>query len=321
MSTLSGLASKGEKGKLKYQSLDINNLYRASRGESSEKQQQKSTPAFKYGMQSLGRVPSARRPPANLPSIKSEHSGTDAAVSLVPSGGPGWGKQDSATPSTSAPPSTTSTTTNCNASSPSPANIPLTAHQAAIALPVTTTIPPPTKHSSSSVTSAATDKSWSSVMSGNDMIHPPPYQSPQFQHEFPSLSAGDAGQTRSVTDTQYGPGPSLRPQTEGSWMQGGSRANSDTIPRSNSAPLGAPPQLSAQVGLTHQPLPPQYHGILPNFMFRGNTAANGHGTSTVANAPPLVMNNNRNRVEARPAPVQRASDAPEEVARRPIIKE
>ncbi|KAK9737368.1 BAT2 N-terminus [Popillia japonica] len=323
MSTLSGLASKGEKGKLKYQSLDINNLYRASRGESSEKQQQKSAPTFKYGMQSLGRVPSARRPPANLPSIKSEHSGTDAAVSLVPSGGPGWGKQDSVTPSTSTTPSTTSTTTNCNANSPSPANIPLTAHQAAIALPVTTTNPPPTKHSTSSVTPAATDKSWSSVMSGNDMIHPPPYQSPQFQHEFPSLSAGDGGgQARSGTsDTQYGPGPSLRPQTEGSWMQGGSRANADPLPRSNSAPLGPPPQLSAQAGLAHQALPPQYHGILPNFMFRGNAATNGHGTSTVANAPPLVMNNNRNRVENRPASIQRATDTPEEVSRRPIIKE
>lgn len=76
-------------------------------GESSEKQQQKSTLPLKHGMQSLGRVPSARRPPANLPSIKSEHSGTDAAVSLVPSG-PGWGKQEPSTSSTSTTPSTVS---------------------------------------------------------------------------------------------------------------------------------------------------------------------------------------------------------------------
>lgn len=41
-------------------------------------------------MQSLGKVPSARRPPANLPSLKSEHSSSDPAVSLVPSGGSGW---------------------------------------------------------------------------------------------------------------------------------------------------------------------------------------------------------------------------------------
>lgn len=56
-------------------------------------------------MQSLGKVPTARRPPANLPSLKSEHTGSDAAVSLVPSGGAGWGKQDQ--PST--PTNTTST--------------------------------------------------------------------------------------------------------------------------------------------------------------------------------------------------------------------
>lgn len=31
MSTLSGIVSKGEKGKTKYQSIDINSLYRSSR--------------------------------------------------------------------------------------------------------------------------------------------------------------------------------------------------------------------------------------------------------------------------------------------------
>lgn len=46
-------------------------------------------------MQILGKVPNARRPPANLPSLKSEHSGSEAAVPLVPPGGPGWGKQES----------------------------------------------------------------------------------------------------------------------------------------------------------------------------------------------------------------------------------
>lgn len=48
-------------------------------------------------MQSLGKVPSARRAPVNLPSIKSEHSGNDTAVSLVPSGGAGWGNKDANT--------------------------------------------------------------------------------------------------------------------------------------------------------------------------------------------------------------------------------
>jgi hypothetical protein len=51
--------------------------------------------------------------------------------------------------------------------------------------------------------------------------HPPSFlahQSPQFQHEFPKLSSGDgqapATGQKGGSDTQYGPGPSLRPQSE-----------------------------------------------------------------------------------------------------------
>ena len=53
-------------------------------------------PAFsvprQHGLQSLGKVSSAARrmpPPANLPSLKSEHSGNDPSISLVPAGGSG----------------------------------------------------------------------------------------------------------------------------------------------------------------------------------------------------------------------------------------
>lgn len=93
-----------------------------------------------------------------------------------------------------------------------------------------------------------------------------------------SLSSGDGGTTttgthttagNNTTEIQYGPGPSLRPQTEGSWIQGGSRPVSSSIAdgpsRSNSSgPLAAPPQLPVQVG--QQPLPPQFRGVLPPFV-------------------------------------------------------
>lgn len=106
MSTQSGTTSKGEKGKSKFQSLDINSLYRVSRGETLEQHQQKSTLPRKHGMQSLGKVPSARRPPANLPSLKSEFNNTDPAVCLVPTGGSGWATTKETTTSSS----TTTTT-------------------------------------------------------------------------------------------------------------------------------------------------------------------------------------------------------------------
>jgi hypothetical protein len=56
---------------------------------------------------------------------------------------------------------------------------------------------------------------------GEGGAHPPSFlahQSPQFQHEFPKLSSGDgqapATGQKGGSDTQYGPGPSLRPQSE-----------------------------------------------------------------------------------------------------------
>lgn len=302
-------------------------------------------------MQILGKVPNARRPPANLPSLKSEHSGSDAAVSLVPSGGPGWGKQD--TPSTSAT-TTTSPATTTLTTTPTPTPVTTVssvgAHQAAIAIPVTSPVAnkqPPVQSSSVVQPAATVDKSWSAVMAGADLLgHPPPYQSPQFQHEFPSLSADGsvvATTQRGGTDVQYGPGPSLRPQTEGSWMQGGSRTATGAAQaaeagqgtaKANSGQLAGPPQLLVPAGhgampQPHQHIPPpQFRGLLPPFMCRGNFPPNGHGSSTFQTVTnPL---SGRGRFPGPGAQIPQEGRGPpragppaevDELAHRPIIKE
>ncbi|XP_074028927.1 no circadian temperature entrainment isoform X2 [Leptinotarsa decemlineata] len=333
MSTLPGQASKGEKTKSKYQSLDINNLYRVSRGENLEKQQQKSANVYvRHGMQSLGKVPSARRAPVNLPSLKAEHSGSDAAVPLVPPGAQGWGKQDSNTtqqpntPTSHSPPQN-STAPSSNANQQNTQQI--SPHQAAIALPVTTTIPPhPHKQLTPTAQPVPADKLWSSVMTGQEVPQPPLYQSPQFQHEFPSLSAGDGVPTRTGSDApQYPSGLSLRPQTEGSWTQGGQKsvgaqgAENSGSGRPGPAHQGSPPQLSVQVGQQQQPFPPQIRGVMPSFMCKGSNFQQGPGTG---NQNPSTLPTSINGRGGRPLdnrPPRLAERDGEEVAPRPIIKE
>ncbi|CAG2170186.1 unnamed protein product [Oppiella nova] len=88
MSAVSGLTSKGEnKSKQKYQSLNINNLYKGKSLETT-----KTSVAPKHGLQTLGKVGAGRRmpPPANLPSLKSQTT-TTPNITLVPTGGQGWG--------------------------------------------------------------------------------------------------------------------------------------------------------------------------------------------------------------------------------------
>ncbi|XP_066588319.1 protein PRRC2A-like isoform X2 [Prorops nasuta] len=328
MSTLSGIVSKGEKGKSKFQSLDINSLYRESRGESLEQHQQKNTLPRKHGMQSLGKVPSARRPPANLPSLKSETSSSDPAVSLVPSGGSGWATtKDPASPTVSS-----TTTTAVSALDTTTTNSPLApcAPGTAISAPQHPPLPGQQGPSQSLHPSDASNKSsWSAIMSrsGDAMVGYAglvgggrggraalglsflAHQSPQFQHEFPSLSgqpsasvstqsliqqssttsnaisvtvqhhsllqqqpyshnhsggvSGGPQQQQALSrelNAQYGPGPSLRPQTEGSWIQGGSRTGSGAGAAtagsgngSTQAVQGPPMNISGQGGHSEGP--------------------------------------------------------------------
>ncbi|XP_020288922.1 protein PRRC2C-like isoform X4 [Pseudomyrmex gracilis] len=301
MSTLSGIVSKGEKGKSKFQSLDINSLYRVSRGESLEPHQQKNTLPRKHGMQSLGKVPSARRPPANLPSLKSETSSSDPAVSLVPSGGSGWATTKDST-------SSTTTTTTVATSLDNTTTVSSTA-QCTTGTTVSTSLqsllPGQQNVSQTPFLDQTSNKSsWSAIMSrsGDAVVGYAglvggakggrgalglsflAHQSPQFQHEFPSLSGqpsvsvstqsqtqqssttsnaisvavhqsllqqqpyshnhsggapGNQQQSNRELNAQYGPGPSLRPQTEGSWIQGGSRTASGAAPTTPAAGPGS----------------------------------------------------------------------------------
>ncbi|XP_011881857.1 PREDICTED: protein PRRC2C isoform X7 [Vollenhovia emeryi] len=351
MSTLSGIVSKGEKGKSKFQSLDINSLYRVSRGESLEPHQQKNTLPRKHGMQSLGKVPSARRPPANLPSLKSETSSSDPAVSLVPSGGSGWATTKDSTSST------TTTTTTVATALDNTTTVSSTAQCAA-----GTTVSPalhsllPTQQNASQppfLDQTNNKSSWSAIMSRSGDGGTP----------------GNQQQSNRELNAQYGPGPSLRPQTEGSWIQGGSRTAGGPVPVTSAGPgngntpagqglplnipvsgghtqegpgggrqnLGQSPNMGAGPGGQHNAVNNQgsapssgshqigpnlhhYRGLIPPFMYRSNFPAGfsaQFSSNSGSNSPRPRFNHPLDRFP----PPQRDRVAEEEIMTRPIIKE
>ncbi|XP_046404098.1 LOW QUALITY PROTEIN: uncharacterized protein LOC124169510 [Ischnura elegans] len=286
MSTLSGLATKGEKGKSKFQSLDINSLYR---GESLEPAQK--TILRKHGMQSLGRVPCARRAPANLPSLKAETSGADPPVSLVPSGGTGWGSKP---PGEGTAPSATPASTQV----PGPAAVAALLPPATLPLTSSTTQPTsqtpiPQSRQPQPVTGpvggAATEFPQLSGSPGTDGVA----NSATSAGNSVSGATPTGPKSGTVTgvDVQYGPGPSLRPQSMVGDGLGARGAGLGALPTGPSTPLGqtpvvgpgsggvvpggvggAAPMPSAGVGAAAgggggagAPFP----GIMPHFMYRG----------------------------------------------------
>lgn len=176
-------------------------------------------------MQSLGKVPSARRAPqpVNLPSLKSE-SGSSTPETItqpVQNPNPGWtgSAPEANATNKSAPslqPAASSVVAVTTAQVSNPVVVPATLMQAA-------------------------------PSNGRPLDQQNVRRSTKFQQDFPSLTSETASvpQTKKLAPTgslqqtaavvppseiarqdspqpqQYGPGPSLRPQTEGSWVQGG----------------------------------------------------------------------------------------------------
>ena len=218
------------KSKSKFQSLNINNLYQGAASRPQSK-----GPPQKHGLQSLGKVPTARRAPANLPSVKSEKGGNDPTVVLVPTGG-GWaskegeegrleGREGSREPQ------------------------------------------PPAKEEEKTPPRPQQPLSWAGTVTGGSGG-----SRPKLGSNFPALP-GETGRPEEANsssaeapapDPAYGPGPSLRPQAFANWAAGGKVPGGPPTEAGEGPPAVQP----------HKPVPPpaaraaptQYKSIMPGFM-------------------------------------------------------
>lgn len=234
MSDRFGLKVKESAGKTKYSSLNLNQTYKGTKVETKT-----SSGTARHGLQSLGKVGASRRipPPANLPSLKSENSGNDPTVSLVPSGGGGWGsakeKPSETTPAAASqaiPPSSTPSQTNVPSSQQ-----PLLQPQRPIP-PPSHPQPVQTQSQSSGQTQnqpakqqESQAKTWGTVSSneaggqGRSYSH---QEMPYFNREFPVLGGGNSGERppqpseiKEQPPTQYGQKQIMRNTHEPPWME------------------------------------------------------------------------------------------------------
>ncbi|CAO2597975.1 Protein PRRC2B [Lemmus lemmus] len=294
MSDRLGQITQGKDGKSKYSTLSLFDKYKGRSVGAA-----RSSVIPRHGLQSLGKVATARRmpPPANLPSLKSENKGNDPNIVIVPKDGTGWAnKQDQQDPKSSS----------VTASQP-PESQPQPGLQKSVS-----NLQKPTQSISQENTNSVPGgpKSWAQL-SGKPVGHEGGLRgssrllsfSPE---EFPTLKAAGgqdkAGKEKGALDLSYGPGPSLRPQNVTSWREGGGRniisatslnaSPTELGSRNSSAGDGAlssacasdskdpslrptqPIRKGASQFMGHIYQPPTYHDMLPAFMCSPQSSEN-----------------------------------------------